>query len=112
MQNHSCFPSAAMLSGACAVGISVVPSHDAVARAPPRARGFCKGSRCAAVVRQESPSHPHYSARHLSVRPDSHQQVRMSPGLINTTAPHTLMCYSTMIDDVNDDEDDGDVMLL
>lgn len=82
-----------LLSGAC---VSARLSHDVVMRAPPSARGFCKGSRCAAAVKQESSPHPQRQAHLLSLHPDNHQQVRMNPGVTHTTTSHTLRTLPTV----------------
>lgn len=65
-------------------------SHDAGLFAPPPSRGFCKGSRCAAAVKQETAPHPPHTAQPLSSdRTDILQQVRNTSQLINITPSHT-----------------------
>lgn len=58
--------------------------------APPPAPGFSKGSRCAAAVNQEAPTHPRHPAYLLCTLPDNLRQVRMSPEPSDTVFPVTL----------------------
>lgn len=58
--------------------------------APPPAPGFSKGSRCAAAVNQETPTHPRRRTYLLCSLPDNLQQVRISPEQSGTTSPATL----------------------
>lgn len=50
-----------------------------VLMAPPPTPGFCKGSRCAAAVKQESPPHPPLRAHLPSLHQDIYQPVRTNP---------------------------------
>lgn len=50
-----------------------------VPMAPPPTPGLCKGSRCAAAVKQESHPHPPLRAHLPSLHPDIYQPVRTNP---------------------------------
>lgn len=56
--------------------------------ATPPTSGFCKGSRCAAAVKQEIPPHPRQRTHLPSLLQDITQPVRANP-----PEPHTVYVY-------------------
>lgn len=96
MQTHA----ATLQSGRCCPGACAPQWRVVTPSATPPTPGFCKGSRCAAAVKQEIPPHPRHSTCRLCSSKTSAQPVRTNPSEPHTVHPSQIHSNNNTVHDV------------